>query len=70
MQILQLEPWQILLVFSPLIFVFWALWHISTRTFQSVNEKYYWIVFCGLVPVIGALIYVLFGIRRSTKTNS
>ncbi len=67
MHILQLELWQILVLFSPMLIIFWSLFDISKRTFQNPNEKFYWIVFCSLVPVIGTLIYIFFGIKRAKK---
>lgn len=70
MSLLQLELWQLAVVFSPLLIVFWSLWHISVRTFPTFQERYYWILFCSFVPVIGTLIYIIFGIRRSSKTVS
>ncbi len=67
MSIFQLELWQIALLFSPLLFIFWTLLNIQSRDFPSVQEKYYWLVFCSLVPILGSLIYLVFGLKRSTK---
>ncbi len=69
MSLFQLELWQIALLFSPLLFIFWTLVSIQSRNFPSVQEKYYWLVFCSLVPIVGSLIYIIFGIKRSSKIN-
>ncbi len=67
MLIFQLEYWQIFLIFLPLLFVFWSLWDINKNTFKNPNEKYLWIFGCALLPVIGSIIYLIFGKKRTVK---
>ena len=68
MSLLQLELWQLVILFLPAIFIFWALWDLSTRVFESsFVERYYWMLLVTFVPILGALIYCVFGIKRGKK---
>ncbi len=69
MYFLQLELWQIAVIFAPLLIVFWAIWHASKQNFTNPTERFYWIVACSLLPVIGALLYIIFGIPRAKKSS-
>ncbi len=69
MQLLQLELWQIAVLFSPLLIVFASILHVSKQNFKNPAERYYWIIACSLFPVIGALLYIFIGIPRTIKND-
>ena len=57
----------IVLAFIPIVPSFWAIWHVFHRTFASVNEKMFWLGLSVFVPVLGGLIYLVFGRKRGQK---
>ncbi len=67
MSLIQLELWQIAVLFIPVIFIFWALYDLNQRNFKNITERYYWMLLVTFFPVVGALIYLLFGRKRSTR---
>ncbi len=67
MQLFQLEYWQIIILFLPLLFVFWSLLDIQKRTFKSMTTKYAWLMACALLPIVGSILYILIGIPRTKQ---
>ena len=41
--------------------------HAFHRYFRTPQERLIWLGVCIFVPVIGGIIYLLFGMRRSSK---
>ncbi|MDR2726477.1 MAG: PLDc N-terminal domain-containing protein [Deltaproteobacteria bacterium] len=64
---LDLTPAQLALCFAPALINLWAIWHAATRKFPSPIEQAVWIAAGMLVPVLGGLAYLCFGLRRSNK---
>ncbi len=54
-----------IIIFLPTLPGFWAIWHSTTRRFATVQEQIAWIGLSMLVPVIGGLVYILFGRKRA-----
>lgn len=61
------KPWQILLLFSPLLLSFWSIWHVFFHKFPGKHEKLIWAYVTTFLPVAGGLVYIIFGRRRSKK---
>ena len=64
---LSLTPWQLALLFLPALLNLWGIWHAFRHPFPSPVERVLWIGLCIFVPLIGGIIYLLFGLRRSGK---
>lgn len=64
---LALPTW--LLVLLPLccLFNFWGIWHAFSHHFPVAEERLIWMALCVVVPLLGPLIYLLVGLRRSRK---
>ena len=56
-----------LMLTVPILPTLWSIWHAHFREFPSHNEKMIWLGVCVFVPVIGGIIYILFGRRRGVK---
>ncbi len=67
MAILNLPLWQIALLFLPIIPIFWCIYHAATHEFPAPAEKYLWVFGSALLPILGALLYILFGYKRAKK---
>ncbi len=59
--------WHWLILALPILPNFFALWHIRQRYFASEQEKSLWFLLSIFIPVLGGLIYLVFGLRRSKK---
>ncbi len=70
MVLAQLEYWQIAILFLPMLFVFWTLWHIAKHSFPTAAEKFYWIALCSLTSLLGCFIYLIWGMRRTIKEKN
>lgn len=58
---------QIGLLILPL-FNIWAICHAGLRVFPSgPQERILWVMLAMFIPVLGGLIYLLFGMKRSRK---
>ncbi|MDL2207819.1 PLDc N-terminal domain-containing protein [Desulfovibrio sp. OttesenSCG-928-M14] len=44
-----------------------GIWHAFNRVFPSSQERLIWLGVCVFVPIVGGLLYLIFGIRRSQK---
>ncbi len=66
MSLIKLELWQLTVLFIPVLFIFWALYDLNKRTFKNITERYYWMLLITFFPVVGAVIYSIFGRKRST----
>ena len=61
---------QLALCFAPALINLWAIWHAVTRTFPGQFERALWIAAGMLVPVLGGLAYLCFGLRRSRSMQA
>lgn len=61
MSLLSLEWWQIALLFLSALLNLWDIWHVFNHTFETSLEWVLWMVACVFVPVLGGMVYVLFG---------
>ena len=48
----------------PILPNLWSLWHIFHRDFPSANEKMAWALLCIFAPVLGGVIYLIWGRKR------
>lgn len=62
-----LEPWQLALLFLPALLNLWGIWHAYHHDFPAPVERLLWMGLCVLVPVLGGLTYLVFGLSRSRK---
>jgi hypothetical protein len=45
-----------------------GIWHAFNRSFPTKQERLIWLGVCVFVPVIGGIVYLLFGLRRAKRT--
>ncbi len=64
MVLMQLELWQILVLFMPFLLNVFGIWHAYSHTFPTPVERIGWLLACVMLPFLGGVIYLLFGIRR------
>ena len=55
----------LVLLAVPMIPTFWALVDIPKRKFPSTKLKVIWFLVVSTFPVVGAIIYIAFGRRRT-----
>lgn len=55
----------IILLMLPALINLWAIWHAMAHRFDLEKEKMLWILLAIFLPILGGLIYLLFGLRRS-----
>ena len=65
MMLAQLSAWQLCLLALPILPNLWCIWHAAKHEFPGATEKYLWIFGSVFLPIIGGLLYLLFGFRRS-----
>ena len=49
----------------PILPNLWCIWHAQRHTFPGPDEQKHWVRLGTFVPVLGGLLYVLFGWRRA-----
>lgn len=54
----------------PLLPTFWAILDIPRRKFSSSRAKIFWFLTVSTLPVIGAVLYVLFVRRRTLPLDT
>ncbi len=63
------ETWQIIVfliaVTIPILPNLWSIWHAYYRRFDNPNERMAWLGLCVFVPVVGGLLYIIFGRKRA-----
>ncbi len=52
--------------FLPMIPTFWAIIDVAQKPFQSFQIKVVWFAIVTLIPVLGALVYFLYGRKKYT----
>ncbi len=60
--------WHWVVLALPILPNLWSIWHIRSRYFISEQEKSLWFILAVFIPVIGGIIYILFGRRKASKT--
>lgn len=66
-----LSPQQFALVLIvaaiPILPNLWSIWHVFNRNFSSPVEKLSWIGLAVFIPVIGGIVYIIWGRKRGRK---
>jgi hypothetical protein len=69
MTILNLSPTMLIVCFLPALINLFAIYHAFRHDFSTIQEKMIWVLAATILPVIGGLLYIIFGIRRIIKTT-
>ncbi len=64
--LLNLIIWSIILLI-PIIPNLWSIWHIFKHDFQSPQDKMTWALIATFLPVIGGLLYIIWGRKKVIK---
>lgn len=67
MPILQLSAWQLATLFLPALINLWAIYHAYARKFPTDQERLLWLGLSVAIPVLGGIIYLIFGRPRGIK---
>ena len=59
--------WAIPLLLLHILPNLWSIWHVYRSQFETPQERAIWLVGLIVLPVIGGLGYILFGLRRTIK---
>jgi beta-lactamase regulating signal transducer with metallopeptidase domain len=54
----------IVLLLLPMVLTFWAIRDVARRSFSSLKAKVIWFAVVTLLPVLGALVYLIAGRPR------
>ncbi|MCG8531500.1 MAG: PLDc N-terminal domain-containing protein [Desulfovibrionales bacterium] len=54
----------------PILPNLWSIWHSYKHEFSTPMEKYGWMLAGVMLPIIGGLLYLLIGFRRTTGLAS
>lgn len=61
------SPLLLLLLVVPILPNLWAIWHIFRYDFNTPQEKMAWLAVAVFLPVLGGIVYLLWGRRRAHK---
>lgn len=65
---IDLPPAVILVLLTvPILPNLWCIWHAYRSRFPTTVEKMAWVMVGIFFPVLGGLVYLLFGYKRSNK---
>lgn len=53
--------WHLALAWLPMVPTFWSIWHIWNHSFPTFHKKMLWLILVVFLPVIGGIIYILWG---------
>ena len=70
MLLTDLTPGQAVLVLLPILPNLWSIWHAMRHDFPGEREKYLWTMAAVFLPLLGGMLYLLFGWRRSRPTGA
>ncbi len=56
------------LLMLPAFINLWSIYHATRHTFPRENERALWLTACIFLPVLGGVLYLLFGLRRARCT--
>lgn len=59
------SPATFALLMLPALINIWGISHAARHSFPRENERALWIAACIFLPVIGGVLYLIFGLRRS-----
>lgn len=62
--------WHTLIILLPMLPTFWSIWHIWNHSFITFQRKMLWLAFVVFVPVIGGLVYIVWGRGQAMPLNS
>ena len=65
MVLFTLQWWQLALLFLPVLLNLWGIWHAYRHTFPTQPERLLWMLLSIFIPVLGGLLYLIFGLRRA-----
>lgn len=65
MYLTDLAGWQMALLALPILPNLWSIWHAMHRDFPGDKERYLWVMLSMFLPVLGGILYLLFGLKRS-----
>ncbi len=51
----------------PILPNLWSIWHIFKNDFATPQEKMIWVFVATFLPVIGGIVYILWGRRKVIK---
>jgi hypothetical protein len=57
------------LLLLPILPNLWGIIHAARRDFPTPQERAAWLTALVILPVIGGLVYMFFGVRRAVKKN-
>lgn len=69
MPMLDLNWWQLALIFAPALVNLWGIWHSSCHKFPTEPERWLWMILCIFLPFLGGLVYLAFGYRRASPAG-
>lgn len=61
--------WHIIIVLLPMAPTFWSIWDIWTHSFASYQKRVTWLIIVIFIPVIGGIIYLIFGWKQARLNN-
>jgi len=64
------SPFVFALLMLPAIINLWGISHAMRHTFPGENERVLWVVACIFLPILGGVLYLIFGLRRSKPMNT
>ena len=59
------SPYLFAMLMLPAIINLWGISHAMRRNFPRENERALWVAACIFLPVLGGVLYLIFGLRRS-----
>ncbi len=60
-----MQWWHFLVLTLPILPNLYSIWHVRRHYFSTEQEKSLWFLLCVFVPVIGGIIYIIFGRRKA-----
>lgn len=63
--LLSLSGWQLALLFAPALINLWGIVHAFRHAFPVPAERVLWIALCVFIPLLGGVVYLVFGMRRA-----
>lgn len=57
------------LLVLPILPNLWGILHVHRNTFPTPQERAAWILALVVLPILGGVGYILFGRKRTQKTN-
>lgn len=61
--------WAIPFLILPILPNLWSIVHVYRHNFSTPQERAAWLVALIVLPVLGGLVYIFFGVRRTKKQS-